>query len=819
MSYRNFQHIPIPDVRRMFYQYVDSIGSYQEQAESPEVQQLETALASINSASFKTVHPLLINRYRLPTLKFSDSPMKVIGLDIETNADTGRPMLLGFWQNGEYSHIYKPTLESFFNHVRGVAENGYIKDFITWGNLDIQCILRLFNPDEKEREKVSRGLSANIKDGVYIARPPILRRIGKSEFYVAHYIPGRSLKLGYMENGFDKSIWIFNCSQFYADRIADTAKGLGLVWRDFDKNTHRVDWAKFEKDFVYHELVLDSNRQDARIVNELQENLQQRFYEVFDCYPKLLVSTGSLTDAAVSKKLSVDIREYQSNSWRWLVSNVWKGLRREDLAASETLLCEAFSAGYVDQFAVGYFDKVCTADIAAAYPHKIRALPDLRYSKLFVGKGNLEWDLLAVGMEIETAIIRGYVNIPETLKFHPITVKTYARENHRPTGKFFAAYTLEERRFCEKYGAKFSDEEYVIIGLTERKPSPIAGVSEELGEFRNRLLAQMKDSRGNERRVLYGQQYLVKVVDNSIYGKTVMTTEVVEDLEGEPQITGYIAGDRFNMLYGSLITARTRIQIAEACMKIVESGGRPIMTMTDSIYWQGTPDMLPADMVRSEKTPGYFESPEYVEHFYLLKTGQYEYRKSGEWYYKMRGLNVDRDLTFGDGGSFYRRMVKQSCKGINPHTHPEDVRVMVSTRRLISVGAKQLDLLGAIVKGRTEIRPFLMSSKQVESFVTNWRECLDGHVWLETPSLGNGSYDMSASTYPLAYLRRLYEQQVGLAIEAIRQPKRVRNQTLRSDKWTYVYSATLETGRLRPKGRITDMSWEQLIGHYGVERR
>lgn len=819
------------------------MGSIEDQAESPLVQQLEIALANTNNANFKIIHPLLIKSYRMPTLKFKDERIEAVGLDIETDAANGRPMLLGFWYphaTEKYHYIYRPTLKSFFQVIRDNYENSNVKNFITWGNLDIQCIIRLFAPTEDERLRISRGLSGNVKDGKFIGTPPVVRQIGTTQFYIGHYIPGRSIKLGYIENGFDRTIWIFNTSQFYPGTIAQTAKGLGFEWRDFDRETHLIDWKRFAASPTYKAACIDSNKQDARIVSELADNLQARFNEVFDCYPTLLVSTGSLTDAAVSKMLSDNRVEYQSNSWRWLASNIWRKVSPEDLSKAETLLSEAFSAGYVDQFAVGYFEQVCTADIAAAYPHKIRALPDLRYSNLFVNSGQLETDLESIaglGWDIETAIIRGIVTIPESLVFHPITVKTFNRENYRPTGTFHATYTLEERKFCERYGATFEDEEYVIVGLSQRKPAPIATVSEKLGEFRNRLLAQLAEAKSeDERKLLDGQQFLIKVVDNSIYGKTVMTTEYVEDIDGTPQITGYIAGDRFNLLYGSLITARTRIQIAAACMAIVANGGKPIMTMTDSIYWDGTPDMLPPEMSRSEKTPGYFESPEAVQNFFILKTGQYEYQTGRDkWHYKLRGLNVNWDEIDGKA-SFYRRTINQHLSKISPNTHPKDITITVNTRRLISVGSKDLSNLAAIQDGTTELRPFVMSSKQVEKYVTQWRECMNGHLWLGTPAVST-SLDSSTSEYPLRFLRSLYESGVQAKMELRIDNRRKRSRNYYEEnksklrrvssetsrkiddlKRLYIWNATIKTNLPPPPGKSFRLTWSELESYYGYER-
>ena len=734
------------------------------------------------------------------------------------------PKLLGFYypDSGLYHHLYNPSLADLFKVLYNGADNTYGFNLATWGNLDIQCLLRLFDPTEEERYQISRGISANVKQGVILGDPPIMRtvsdpKLGDIQFYVSSYISGRSLKLGYIHNGREYPIWVFNISQFYPGTIAQNAKGLHLKWRDFPRNSHIIDWPKFAYHPIYRLTALQSNEQDARIVSELCDKLQENFAAVFDCYPRILVSTGSLCDAAVSKELADSPDDYYSNAWKWLAANVWQG-DPATVQKAEPLVSEAYSAGYVDQFAIGYWPQIWTADIASAYPHKIRNLPDLRYSTLDYGEGQLDADLLRIeasGRIIESAIIRGQVTIPATLKFHPITVKSFNRDNSRPTGTYYASYILEERRYCESYGATFEKEEYVIVSLSERKVAPLAKVSQRLGDYRAELLAEMKiETDEDRRRLLDGQQYMVKIVDNSLYGKTVMTTEIVENINGAPQIVGYLAGDRFNMLYGALITARTRIQLAEACMQIARNGGSPVMTMTDSIYWHGTAEQMPDDLIRTTKTAGYFEAPEKVEEFYLIKTGQYEYRVGTKWTYKMRGLNVSYDLLTGTE-SFYRRVIKDHCRGLKSFTHPKDIAIPLNTRRLITIGSKALASLGLIEEGITSLRPFVFSAKQVERFVTNWKRCLNDHTYLATPQLPRIS-DQSTFNYPLTFLKEAYQGNVATARKAHQMVKNVRNSRHDERLRWFARWGFLVTGILPPNGRYEREAWDKLETHFGL---
>jgi len=110
---------------------------------------------------------------------------------------------------------------------------------------------------------------------------------------------------------------------------------------------------------------------------------------------------------------------------------------------------------------------------------------------------------------------------------------------------------------------------------------------------------------------------------------------------------GYRAGEFWNPLYATVITAKTRILMAEAATAIEKNGGKPIILMTDSITWQGTGDMLPSKFVRKQKTLGYFEEPEHVKEIVCLGSGRYGFMQWNakdkaytEYIAKRRGLNA-----------------------------------------------------------------------------------------------------------------------------------------------------------------------------------
>lgn len=752
MHTSNTHAIKLQRVRELFE---STVGNGLERIDNATARELNYALTH-QSPDFKIIHPLFILKYSRIMKHHKDNPPNLIGFDIETEHTTGHPMLFGLsYDDQTYYSVHRPTLEKFYRVIKNVIDNAPGSNLCTWGNLDLQEVIRTFEPDGAEQEFISRGYSGSWDKHKqdWIAVPPAMREMPNGDtFFIDHYISGRSLRLGIVSEGHARSIWIFNISQFYPARIGQTAEALNLDWKEFDESTHLIDWERFENDSEYYRECIESNKQDAHTVRKLALNLADVFQRVFGAYPSLLVSAGSLADAAVSKLLSDN--DYASNSWRWISSNNWNFRSNWDtVRKAETLLSEAFSAGYVDQFALGYFPEVHIADISSAYPHKIRHLPDLRTCELFHGEGDPNREISKLkrqGYQIFTAVIRGKCIIPETLKYHPITIRTHRRQNIRPTGQFHAAYFIEERDYCRKNGARFENEEFVIFAFKRLRLAPIANVSAMLRDLRTEYRTKMDTAETeNDRIVFDGMQTMIKVVDNSLYGKTVMTTPIIENIDDHVEITGFKGGDRYNMLYGGVITSRTRIQLAEALTEIERNGGQPILAMTDSVSWSGPVDALPERFWRDDKIAGTFERPETVKDFYLLKTGQYEYRKGTKWEHKMRGLNLPFDRR-SDSESFYRKTLIEFCSDLNPNTHPQDIEIPLPTRRLITIGAYDISRLGLVEDSISNLKPFVLSGKQTQRYIFNWSKVLSGSTVMRQPVIVNGDS-------PLAYLRELYE--------------------------------------------------------------
>ena len=192
----NDHHIPLQRVRELFN---STVGGVLERVDNATARELNYALNTV-SPDFKIIHPLFIGKYSRIMKHHKDKQLSVVGFDIETEHTTGHPMLFGFHYGTSYFPIHRPTLEDFYQVVKNLINNSPGTNFVTWGNLDLQEVIRLFDPDAAEQNFISRGYAGSYDKHKkqWIAVPPCSRIIETNgdEFFIDHYISNRSLRLG-----------------------------------------------------------------------------------------------------------------------------------------------------------------------------------------------------------------------------------------------------------------------------------------------------------------------------------------------------------------------------------------------------------------------------------------------------------------------------------------------------------------------------------------------------------------------------------------------------------------------------------------------
>jgi len=203
---------------------------------------------------------------------------------------------------------------------------------------------------------------------------------------------------------------------------------------------------------------------------------------------------------------------------------------------------------------------------------------------------------------------------------------------------------------------------------------------------------------------------------NTLYEKSKETQTHVESMTVREIIrNGYRAGEFWNPLYATIITAMTRLLLAKASTAVEASGGKPIIMMTDSVLWEGTADMLPTDLWREKKTLGFFEKPERVTDIVCLGSGRYGYRsKKGYMISKKRGLNAseihDKDgipLDDFNWADALKVMDDTASEKINV-----TVRVLVSPGMIIHNHSYSVYDLGKVVEETREVDAIVGKSKR-----------------------------------------------------------------------------------------------------------
>lgn len=486
-------------------------------------------------------HPALIKHYGTINInKLKPEPIKLVGLDLETDHITSELKLLGFYRKGMYTKHNDRFLVHLFYMIKWCHYNEH--HIAYWNKLDPQVLFKqfLYRATEKQQfEALSRfGKTSGQWDKKLGQWHPDSPPVIEIDFYGYKFgirnVIRSSIQFFFYNKGNTqiKTVWAYDIAQLYQGSLEDEAMyDIGTkdkpkkrlpYYTKVDESAHLVDWKRYETDNDYRINVVDfSNQLDARAVYDLGMIIQHDFKNAFGYYMGTLVSSGSMARAAIVaitfnhykvdaldddaketpeyQKAVDDIRSiaFMSHYDYWLDN--FGGDILKNLYAIST---ETYSGGYIEALRLGYTDTAYWADIASAYPANTARLYDLRNSTLTSGHGE------PPRIKYSYCFIRGTVTIPDNINIHPLTVKhpTSKETNIRPVGIFKGSYFLEERDYLMSLGATFTDEEWVNVE-TEGKLSPLARTSIALSDLRNALIKEHNSS-----------EYVVKKTNNSQYG-------------------------------------------------------------------------------------------------------------------------------------------------------------------------------------------------------------------------------------------------------------------------------------------------------------
>ena len=239
----------------------------------------------------------------------------------------------------------------------------------------------------------------------------------------------------------------------------------------------------------------------------------------------------------------------------------------------------SYWGGRFEVFKRGCFDNVYSCDIRSAYPYQI--------SKLL----NLDMGVWTHELYPPENAEYGFIECLVTLENEDIGVLPWMDRKHNvllfpQMNKNYTYITLDELKFMENHA--IGEIEFISgwYWTPTEKIYPFARISDM---YNNRMKLKRK---GNP------LEYTLKIVMNSLYGKTIQIVKrkrqlkdgehpygdhgVLKTLDGNDDYSiEYVTGQLFNPVYASLITSRTRLQLLELMYTNPDS---VISCFTDSIF-------------------------------------------------------------------------------------------------------------------------------------------------------------------------------------------------------------------------------------------
>src|SRR5690554_4973117 len=536
-------------------------------------------------------------------------------IDIETV--NNEMFLLGYYLND----VYYYTLENFFDVINNLliksVQNN--RDILTWSRYDNHHIIKVIlnNVINNEDEKVE-----------------ILKKIGKITPLLDYNYNGYTITvLNIIKDSIiievrygnsRKRVNIYNLKNLFQSDLLTIARNYNLTYYSkLGEEYHIIDKERFFNDSEYKKIVLKSNELDSKVIIDIANKFIESFCELTGSIPKTIYTAGSIARSFLLTNPEID--PYKLNFYHYYKENPY----------FEKLLdyaMKSYHGGKIDSYVIGYVGDAYVADITSAYPSVISELPELTQNvKYITGDSGLE--------NYYYAFVRCNVYIPKSEFIHPLIVQSpISPVNISPQGYLQnIIITKPEYEYLLKYKNKYNLKIEVIdyIAIDHENRFIFKNLVHDL--FNKRLKYK---NEGNN--VLAD---LIKTIINSLYGITYELTPIYEINDDEDiEKTGLRAGDFFNPVFASYITAKTRCLLSDASMNIIENGGKIYLHMTDSIIYNGT---LDEKYYKEEKTLGYFEKPEKINDVIILGAGRYEYRKNGKYIIKNRGFHInDRTESF-----------------------------------------------------------------------------------------------------------------------------------------------------------------------------
>jgi len=362
-------------------------------------------------------------------------------------------------------------------------------------------------------------------------------------------------------------------------------------------------------------MVLLSNELDNRVIIDIAKIMLENFKKFTGVYPKTIFTNGSIARSYLLAYKEIKVKDLQ-----------YKSLFNKNKYFNELLdySMRSYHGGKIESYVLGYIKKAKIIDITSAYPYALSKLPKL------TNKVHYHTNTKFLN-NFYYAFIRCDIIINDANFIHPVIVKNPINNTN------ISPYGYLENVIITKI-----EYDYLIDNNIEVIVKDYYAIEhiENVFPYRN-LVNHLFENRLKYRKTNVSVSEMFKTIINSLYGITFELTDVYQKCDNEIIWKGYRAGDFFNPVVASYITAFIRTYLSNVSYNIIQNGGEVYLNMTDSIIYNGN---VTLDVFSDKKVLGKFEMPTEIRDIILLGAGRYEYKEefSNKYVIKNRGFSVSR---------------------------------------------------------------------------------------------------------------------------------------------------------------------------------
>ena len=443
-------------------------------------------------------------------------------IDIETIDN--EMFIFGYVLFGKYHYVESDFFETF--HQLLIETIRFNHDILTWTRYDNTHILKMLLKTVPKKQ-VNK----------------ILLRIGKvSPVYTYTYQNFTITIENIIKDNMifsvndgkhkTKRCIIYNLKNLFNDGLEKVSKSYHIdYYSKLGEEYHIIDKKRFKSDLKYQKGVLKSNELDNRVVIDIANKMLENFKSITGVYPKSIYTAGSLARSYLLSYKELQVIDLQFKT-------IFKDNEYFDKLLDYSM--KAYHGGKIESYVLGYIKKAKIIDITSAYPYAFSKLPKMT-NKVWYFESDEYLDMFFY------AFIHCDIQIDDINFIHPVVVANPINNTNISAVGYLedVVITKIEYDYLIKNGCKVTIHDY--IGIEHEEVYPYKELVDTL------FLSRMENKEANP-----SIADLFKTIINSLYGITFELTDIYEEEKGTIYWKGYRAGDYFNPVLASYITATIR---------------------------------------------------------------------------------------------------------------------------------------------------------------------------------------------------------------------------------------------------------------------